>query len=194
MTRLWPIALFMLLHQDAAPPILARLAGVEPSTHIKYALITIPGRRVDAAPAGSPSPRLTAQCTQDPAGKHYFELLVDFGTATGLAFLPPWKASPGDLFPPQLPRLQLTMDFLGYTKVKPVKRQWEALDQLPGEFRYTPPGVRSSNMEPIAFYLQYLKALPTLRLTTPDHNIAEFETMAWQQALRSEPICHASGL
>ena len=86
------------------------------------------------------------------------------------------------------------MEFLGYTKVKPVKRQWEYLLQPFGELRYATPGMSSANMEPITFYLQYLKALPTLRLTTPDKRTLEFETTAWQQALKADPLCHASTL
>ena len=49
-------------------------------------------------------------------------------------------------------------------------------------------------METVAFYLQYLKALPTLRITGSQQGIVQFETTAWQQAVRTEPLCHASGL
>ncbi len=57
------------------------------------------------------------------------------------------------------------MDFLGYKPVKPVRRQWEIPVQTPGQYRYNPPGGGSSNMEDITYYLRYLLALPTLRLT-----------------------------
>ncbi len=85
-------------------------------------------------------------------------------------------AAPTICFRLRLQRFQLTMDFLGYTHVTPVKRQWETLRQSFGELRYTTPGLGSANMEPIAFYLQYLKALPTLRITGPQQGVVQFET------------------
>ncbi len=181
--------------QTPQPPgSIQRITGTEPASQITYALISIPGTLTGASAQPTTSPRLTAQCTRDPAGKFKFELLADFGNVPEIAFYPPWKPSPGDLYPPALTKVQLTMDFLGYTRVKPVKRQWEYLLQPSGELRYSTPGLASANMEPIAFYLQYLKALPTLRLTTPDKRTVEFETTAWQQALKSEPLCHAGSL
>ena len=171
-----------------------RTAGVDPESHIAYALISTRGRLLnEAQPA--PTPRLTAQCTQDPAGKRRFELLADFGGVAGIAFYPPWKpSSPSDLFPPRLQRVVVTMEFLGYTRVKPVKRQWELLEHPGGELRYATPGLSSTNMESITFYLQYLRALPTLRLTAPGKGTAEFETANWQQRIKAEPVCAASGL
>ena len=58
----------------------------------------------------------------------------------------------------------MTMEFLGYTHVRPVRRQWEIPVQTPGQYRYNPPGGGSANLEEITFYLRYLIALPTLRL------------------------------
>jgi hypothetical protein len=190
--------------QQPAPESLQRIAGTDAVSQIAYVLISTSGKLISPSPASTPTstpgstlgspPRLTAQCTRDPAGKLRFELLADFGNVPQITFFPPWKPSPGDLFPPQLTKLQLTMNFLGYTRVKPVKRQWEYLLQPSGELRYSTPGMASANMEPITFYLQYLRALPTLRLTTPDNRTLEFETTNWQQALRAEPLCHASSL
>ena len=48
-------------------------------------------------------------------------------------------------------------------------------------------------MEEVTFYLQYLKALPTLRLTTGTY-AAQFETTPWVKAVHDEPLCAASGL
>jgi hypothetical protein len=79
----------------------------------------------------------------------------------GALVLSPWRpASKDDLFPPRLERASVTMEFLGYTKVKPVKRQSEYLLELPGEMRYATPGIGSSSLEEVAFYLRYLQALP----------------------------------
>lgn len=179
-------------HPSGLADELTRSAGKDGSSNIDYALISISGKLLNAVP--TPAPRLTAQCTRDSSGRFQFQLLTDFGAVPEITFYPPWKPSPGDLYPPNLPKLQLTMDFLGYTRVKPVKRQWEALQTPDGELRYTTPGMGSTNLEPIAFYLQYLRALPTIRLTAPDKRVIEFETTKWLQALKAEPLCYASGL
>ncbi len=87
------------------------------------------------------------------------------------------------------------MQFLGYTRYKPVRRRWETLQQPAGWLRYATPGMRSANMEQIMFYLQVLRALPTLRLIGKDGATGvEFDTTTLQQAIRAEPLCHASGL
>jgi hypothetical protein len=85
------------------------------------------------------------------------------------------------------------MDFLGYTHVKPVRRQWEIPVQTSGQYRYNPPGGGSSNLEEITYYLRYLLALPTLRLTLANRS-AEFMTTPLLAAIRKEPVCRASGL
>ena len=85
------------------------------------------------------------------------------------------------------------MEFLGYTHVKPVTRQWERLDAPPGQFRYNPPSGASSNMEDSTYYLQYLKALPTLRLTYAGKTV-EFLTGPLLDQIRKEPLCKASDL
>jgi hypothetical protein len=191
------IVLSLLIGQVPAvslPNGVTRLAGVDATSGITYALISLEGKAVGAAPVRMPSPRLTAQCTQTPDGKRRFELLADLGGVPELVYYPPWKPKTSSEFPPQLVKAQVTMEFLGYTRVKPVKRQWESLDQLPNELRYSTPGLSSGNMEPINFYLQYLRALPTLRLTVPGKGTAEWETAGWQQAVHAEPLCSASGL
>ena len=48
-------------------------------------------------------------------------------------------------------------------------------------------------MEDIPFYLQYLKSLPTLRLTSENRS-AEFLTTSLLAQLHAEPLCHASGV
>jgi hypothetical protein len=133
---------------------------------------------------------LIAQCTRNPSGKLAFELLANFGGVENLAYYPPWR--PADsLFPPQLQKLNITMEFLGYTHVKPVKRQWEALLQPVGQYRYNPPLGGSNNMEDSTYYLRFLLALPTLRLTLADKT-AEFRTTPLLDQIRREPLCKAS--
>jgi hypothetical protein len=153
----------------------------------------------DSSPSGSAAPSLStvkptlvAQCTRKPSGKLAFELLANFGGVSDLAYYPPWtRVNSDDLFPPRLEKPAITMEFLGYTHVKPVKRQWEALLQPVGQYRYNPPSAGSSNMEDSTFYLRFLIALPTLRLTLANQT-AEFKTTALLDQIRKEPLCKAS--
>ena len=85
------------------------------------------------------------------------------------------------------------MEFLGYTHVKPVRRQWEVPVQTPGQYRYNPPGAGSANLEEIAYYLRYLVALPTLRLTLDNHS-ADFLTTPPLDEIRKKPLCRAASL
>jgi hypothetical protein len=85
------------------------------------------------------------------------------------------------------------MDFIGYTHVNPVRRQWEIPVQTPGQYRYNPPGSGSSNLEEITYYLHYLLALPTLRLTL-NNNSVEFMTAPLLNEIRKEPLCRAAAL
>src|ERR1700730_15884756 len=106
-----------------------RISGFEASSQIRYVRLILPGSfhppSAAEAAALSPGPTLIAQCTLKPNGKSAFELFANFGGATDLAFYPPWApASSQDLFPPRTEKANLTMDFLGYTHVKPVRRQW----------------------------------------------------------------------
>jgi hypothetical protein len=175
-----------------------RIAGQEPTSRIQYVRLALPGTlhlpSTGDSPAPSPLPTLIAQCTLRPNGKSYFELFANFGRATDLAFYPPWTRTPqGDLFPPPTEKAVMTMDFLGYTHVKPVRRQWEIPVQTPGQYRYNPPGSGSSNLEEIAYYLRYLLALPTLRLTL-GNNSADFLTTPLLDEIRKEPLCRAASL
>jgi hypothetical protein len=158
------------------------------------------GRGVVKSPLsglGAPSPSTTlptlvVQCTRRPSGKLVFELLANFGGVTDLAYYPPWSPTNSDeRFPPRLEKTAITMEFFGYTHVKPVKRQWEALLQPVGQYRYNPPSAGSSNLEDSTYYLRFLVALPTLRLTLAQH-AAEFNTTALLDQIRREPRCKAS--
>ncbi len=172
-----------------------RVAGRDAGSGIDYVLLPEYGRRISGTPnPHEPAPRLTAQCTRRPNGSLRFELLADAGTTVPPSYYPPWHQTKDDLYPPNLEKVAVTMEFLGYTKVKPVKRQWVRLQEQPEELRYNTPGADSSNLEEIAFYLQYLRALPTLRLTIPGQAAIEFDTAGWLARVKAEPLCHASGL
>jgi hypothetical protein len=175
-----------------------RLTGQETTSHIQYVRLVLAGSLRTSAPtdASTPSsaPTLIAQCTLRPNGKSYFELFANFGGATDLAYYPPWTPASGqDLFPPRTDKVTLTMDFLGYTHVKPVRRQWEIPVQTPGQYRYNPPGGGSANLEEITYYLRYLLALPTFRLTLGNRS-ADFLTTPLLDEIRKEPLCHAAAL
>ena len=168
------------------------------TSHIQYVRLVLAGTLHTPSPSNSPlpspAPTLIAQCTLRPNGKSYFELFANFGGATDLAFYPPWTpVSNADLFPPHTSKVLLTMEFLGYTHVKPVHRQWEIPVQTPGQYRYNTPGGGSSNLEDVTYYLRYLLALPTLRLTLDDRSV-DFLTTPLLDEIRKEPLCRAAAL
>jgi hypothetical protein len=190
----------MVAQSTTVVPGLVRLDGLEAPSKITYVRFSLDGKLLDehgAAVAVVPDaapPRLIAQCTSSPTGKLGFELLADFGGVDDLAFHPPWNhLRDGGLFPPQLEKVSVTMEFLGYTHVKPVKRQWEVLLQPAGQLRYDRPGGGTTNMEDLPYYLRYLLALPTLRLHYMG-KVAEFQTSALLEQVKKEPLCKAAGL
>jgi hypothetical protein len=175
-----------------------RISGLEATSNIRYVRLVLSGT-FHASSSGdssapSPGPTLIAQCTIKPIGKSSFELFANFGGATDLAFYPPWTpSSKDDLFPPRAEKVNMTMEFLGYTHVKPVRRQWEIPVQTPGQYRYNPPGSGSANLENITYYLRYLIALPTLRLTLGNRSV-EFMTTPLLAEIGKEPLCRAAGI
>jgi hypothetical protein len=186
------------LEKTTLPIGIDRLSGQDSTSHIKYVRLVLTGSLRTSSPADSPAPSsaptLVAQCTLRPDGKSYFELFANFGGITDLAFYPPWTpTSKQDLFPPQTDKATFTMEFLGYTHVKPVRRQWEIPVQTPGQYRYNPPGAGSANLEEITYYLRYLLALPTLRLTLNNRS-ADFLTTPLLDQIRREPLCRAASL
>jgi hypothetical protein len=194
----WPTLTAQQPENTTLPTGIERLTGQDSTSHIQYLRLVLSGSlRTPSStnvPAPSPPPTLIAQCTLRPDGKSYFELFANFGGATDLAFYPPWTpTSKQDLFPPRTDKATLTMEFLGYTHVKPVRRQWEVPVQTPGQYRYNPPGGGSANLEEITYYLRYLLALPTLRLTL-DNRSADFLTTPLLDEIRKEPLCRAASL
>lgn len=170
---------------------IGRIAGTDADSGIAYLRLVLKG---SGGGASVKPPLLVAQCTVAPDNKSRFELFASFEGDPALTFYPPWKSKgPEDPFPPRTEKATITMEFLGYTHVKPMKRQFEIPVQTPGLYRYNSSGVASSNMEDAAYFLRYLIALPTLRLTLKEQT-AEFLTSAWLDQIRREPLCAASGL
>jgi hypothetical protein len=177
---------------------IARIAGTDAASQIQYLRLVLRGSLRTPPPADMAtalsSPMLIAQCTARPNGKSFFELFANFGAVSDLAFYPPWTpTSKQDLFPPQTGKVIFTMEFLGYTHVKPVRRQWEIPVQTPDQYRYNSPGGASQNLEEITYYLRYMVSLPTLRLTLGDRS-AEFLTTPLLNEIRKEPLCRAAAL
>ncbi len=184
-------------------PGLSRLEGTNAENKVSYTRLFLAGTLIQPASSASPGttppaaattsapPTFTAQCTQQPNGRLLFEVFANFGGIDDFDYHRPWLPIDGGLFPPMTPKVAVTMEFLGYTRVKPVKRQWERMDSPAGQLRYNTPGSKSSNLEEFAYYLQYLRALPTLRLTA-DGRTAEFVTTPLLDQIRREPRCAAA--
>jgi hypothetical protein len=173
-----------------------RISGLEANSKIHYIRLILSGSLYTPSLGDppTPAPTLIAQCTLKPNGKSSFELFANFGGATDLTFYPPWTpTSTHDLLPPRTEKVTVTMEFLGYTHVKPVRRQWEIPVQTPGQYRYNPPGGGSTNLEEITYYLRYLVSLPTLRLTL-DNRSADFLTTPLLDEIRKEPLCRVAAL
>jgi hypothetical protein len=190
----WLTAALRLTAQvETIGPHLGRSAGVDAASGISYVRLYLNGMDApDASGFELMRPTLTAQCTKHADGKLLFELFANFGNVTDATFYPPWKPGSGDLFPPRTTKAKYTMEFLGYRKMSPVKREFEHVMAPKGQLRYNPPGGGSGNMEPIAYFLQYLKALPTLRLSGEGHSASWLATPLLNQ-LHNEPLCVASG-
>jgi hypothetical protein len=173
---------------------LARTEGIDAASGIAYTRLYISDKpSPDATTLDLTQPTLTVQCTKRPNGKLSFELFINFGGVTDTSFYPPFKPTEDAPFPPATAKAIYTMEFLGYTKVKPMKRQWEHVVQPAGQLRYNNPGGGSTNLEEAAYFFQYLRSLPTLRITGEAHT-ASFLTDGLQAQLRKEPLCGASGL
>ena len=198
---------FVIAHAHAQlpgfAPNMARVDGTEPSSGISYTRLFIGEQSAPAPAVANPAsgqaldlsrPILTAECTRRPDAKYFFDLFINFGGVTDTAYYPPWKpANADDLFPPVTAKTTLTLEFLGYTKYKPVKAQFEYVVSPQNQMRYNSPSLQSKNLEPITFYLQVLRALPTLRVTS-EGRVASFFMTPLITQLHAEPLCRASGL
>jgi hypothetical protein len=114
------------------PSGIGRVAGTDQPSAIQYTRLILSGSLHSAGKAASdppppnPLPILVAQCSMRPGQKYFFEMFANFGGPADLRFYPPWRPKDShDLFQPANAKVTITMDFLGYTHVKPFRRQWE---------------------------------------------------------------------
>jgi hypothetical protein len=168
---------------------LLRLEGTDAGSGVHYVrlLLSLP-KQPDATNA---APRFTIECTENK-GRREMAWFVSFGGVEDYAFTPPFHPTQTDLFPPQYPSANLRMVFEGYTKSKPFNRSWAALPS--GELRYRNPGMDSPNMEKPLFFLQFLTALPGLRIgyAKPKQGDAHeilFAAQPLLDELKKTPIC-----
>jgi hypothetical protein len=180
---------------ETLSPNLARLSGTDSFSDITYVRFFLLSDPLPGTPAALDlnRPTLTAQCTQDKKKKLRFELFVNFGSITDTAYYPPWQPTYPSEQPPLIQHVNVTMEFLGYTHFKPAKRQFEKVTAPYGQLRYNNPGVGSSNMEDLSYYLQVLRALPTLRVSLGPQS-ASFLTTPLLAQLHNDPLCRASRL
>lgn len=171
-----------------APNVL-KMEGTDTLTGIHYV------RLILSLPAGTGDskapPRFTLECTED-AGRRDVSWLVSFGGVTETAFTPPFRPTPQMRHPRPMPSVDLTMDFEGYTRWKPVTRAWSMLPS--GELRYRNPGMHSPNLESLHYFLPYLNALPGLRIgyahPGPDGpREVLFETRPLLDEMAKTPLC-----
>lgn len=178
---------------QAPSPHLRHIQGTDPETGTEYTRILLRSQLSSGSPftpialTGN-APTLIAQCTRQTSGKLSFDLFTTFGEASDLDFHAPVPTSPAQ---PRPKKVEVTLDFSGYTHINGLKRQWESLPDPSGMLRYSSAGFHSSNLEDTPVLLRYLVALPELRLTVSDRS-ANFDTRPLLTDIRSEPLCKAA--
>jgi hypothetical protein len=144
---------------SSAPAIL-RVEGADADSGTHYVRLSVwsavSGTEAEMAP------RFTIEC-RDVKGKHDLLWFLSFGGVPVQPFMPPFKPSQSALFPPDYHKVKLKMDFEGYMRTKPSTRAWEELPS--GEFRFCNAGIGCPNMETARYYMSFLNALPTLRIS-----------------------------
>lgn len=185
--------------QSAITPVapnLARFDGLEPNQQITYTRFFL---NANAASANSSNqvdltrPVLTAECFLDAKGKPGFVIYIAFaGLPDPALYLPDLHPKDGSS-PPTRRFTNLSLQFVGYAKSKVFKRQFELMQQPAGQLRYNPPGFSSSNLEEFAYFMQFLRSLPTLHVTDGTHT-ADFNGVPLLTHIHEAPLCAAAGL
>jgi hypothetical protein len=174
---------------EVIAPNLSRLEGVDAGSGIHYVRLILslpPVENSTQAPA-----RFIMECTEVKA-KRDLAWLVSFGGIADVNFIPPFRPTEAERFPPRNPSANLRMTFEGYMKWKPYVRSWEVLPS--GELRYRNPGLESPNMDGPRFFLPYLNSLPGLRIGYAKPSVGEpaeflFQTRTMLDELKKNPVC-----
>jgi hypothetical protein len=144
---------------------LLRLDGTDQESGIHYQklilLLKSPSDPSHATP--DTLPRFTMEC-REHAGKRTLHWLIRFTGSPDFAFQRPKVLSANDPGSVPNPSTNLKMRFEGYTRSEEFKRQWEVLPT--GELHYRNPGFGSSNLDDPRHFLQWLKSLPNLRISS----------------------------
>lgn len=121
-------------------------------------------------------PALTVECTQK-SSRRQIDLYFDFGDGNR-EWSPPPQPDPVNHRLPANPTARLSMSFHGYRN-KAFKEDWEVLPSH--EYKYREPGLRTSNLEDVWFFLRYMYAVPQVRIGYADRKISE-QTAEFQTA------------
>jgi len=173
-----------------AIPKFERFDVTDPETgvHSVRLLLTLP---VTGNVAQTEGPRFTIECL-DNKGKHDMIWSVSFGGVPNPGYVPKFRATQYNLYPPTYPEAKLRLIFEGYIKSKPFVQSWSELPS--GELRYRNPGMGSPNMDSARWYLGFLNSLPGLRIGYAKKGPADpgelfFPTQALLTELNKTPAC-----
>ena len=169
---------------ETLPSGVGRVSGTDPATHAIYTRLMLtanprPGTAIDLG-----QPTFTAECVRFPDAPPRLNVYVNFGNVPDPAFYPP------EHLPTE--KLTLTLSFSGYTKYKPIKRQFEAVRHPLGQLRDTGSGFGTRNVEDFSFVFAILRALPELHVAWNDL-AADFNTTPLLIQLHAEPGCAGLG-
>ncbi|HZL52824.1 MAG TPA: hypothetical protein VFC37_17975 [Terracidiphilus sp.] len=178
------------LQPAAGEPILLRIEATDLESGIHYVRLMLSLRTNEDA-AQTTQPRFTVEC-QDIKGKQEMLWFVSFGGVEDPGFVPPFRATQANLYPPHYPGVDLKMTFEGYIKSKPFTRSWSLLPS--GQLRYRNGGADSPNMESARWFLRFLSSLPGLRIVHAKPLKGHpgeifFPTQPLLDELKKAPIC-----
>ena len=178
------------IQPEAGKPILQRVEATDLESGIHYVRLLLSLRTNEDA-AQTAQPRFTVEC-QDIKGKREMLWFVSFGGVEDPGFVPPFRATQANPYPPHYPGVNLKMTFEGYIKSNPFTRSWSLLPS--GQFRYRNGGADSPNMESARWFLRFLSSLPGLRIVPAkplkgDPGEIFFPTQPLLDELKKVPIC-----
>jgi hypothetical protein len=174
---------------SASVPALSRVEGTDAGSGTHYVRLAVSSSGSGTEP--ELAPRFTLEC-RDVKGKHDLIWFLSFGGVPVQSFVPPFKPSQDDPFPPTYHMVKLKMNFEGYMRTKPYTKAWEELPS--GELRFCNSSIACPNMETARFYMAFLNALPTLRIShakASDGKASEqvFQLRSLVDEANKTPVC-----